>query len=100
VFFDTRLLFGLRSVPKIFTAVADALHLDSWVGHYLNDYITLGPPDSEVCERNLELMLAVCKWLGVPVAPAKCAGPATVMVFFGFELDTRALVVRLLEEKL
>ena len=67
------------------------------MGHYLDDYITIGPPDSEVYERNLKVMLAVCRWLGVPVAPAKCAGPAAVIVLLGFELE---LVVRLPEEKL
>ena len=106
VFFDTRLPFGLRSALKIFTAVADTLqwvfkkHGVTWVEHYLDDYITIGPPDLGACERNLEVMLAVCRWLAVPVAPAKCAGPATVIVFLGFELDTNQLVVRLPEEQL
>ena len=50
LYFDTRLPFGLRSPRKIFTAVADALQwvLEeqgvSWVAHYLDDYITMGPP--------------------------------------------------------
>ena len=50
MFFDTRLPFGLRLAPKIFTAVADALqwvmlkHGVSWVAHYLDDFITVGPP--------------------------------------------------------
>ena len=56
VFFDTRLPFGLWSAPKIFTAVADALqwvfkkHGVTWVEHYLDDYINIGPPNSGVCE--------------------------------------------------
>jgi hypothetical protein len=52
-FFDTRLPFGLRSAPNIFTAaVADALQWAfleegvSWVAHYLDDFITVGPPNS------------------------------------------------------
>ena len=50
LFYDTRLPFGLRSVPNIFTALADALQWSfqeqgvSWVGHYLDDYITMPPP--------------------------------------------------------
>jgi hypothetical protein len=106
IFYDTRLPFGLRSAPKIFTAIADALQWVfqrqgvTWVAHYLDDYITMGPPHSEICTQNLEVMLSSCTRLGVPVAPEKCAGPATVMVFLGFELDTNAMVVRLPEEKL
>ena len=60
----------------------------------------MGPPHSDECQQNLEVMLSSCRRLGVPVAPGKCAGPSTVMVFLGFELDTNLMVVRLPEEKL
>ena len=65
------------------------------MAHYLDDYITVGPPTSSGCQNNLDRMLALCRRLGIPVAPAKCEGPATVLVFLGFELDTENLVVRL-----
>ena len=106
IFFDTRLPFGLRSAPKIFSAMADALQWSihrngvSWVAHYLDDYITMGAPDSQECQANMERMLSVCQWLGVPISPSKCAGPAQVLTFLGFELDTNQMVVRLPEEKL
>ena len=54
IYFDTRLPFGLRSAPKIFSAIADALQWVfqqkgvTWVAHYLDDYITTGPPHGEV----------------------------------------------------
>ena len=63
IFFDTRLPFGLRSAPKIFTAVADALQWIfrkrgvMWVEHYLDDYITMGPSGSGICEQNFKVML-------------------------------------------
>ena len=38
--------------------------------------------------------------LGVPVAPVKCEGPASVLTFLGFELDTNQMVVRLPQAKL
>ena len=50
---DTALPFGLRSAPKIFTALADALE---WVVrqtgvkvvlHYLDDFLLVGEPASE-----------------------------------------------------
>ena len=94
IYFDTRLPFGLRSAPKIFTAVADALQWVllkqgvSWVAHYLDDYITMGPPEADTCAKNLDIMLATCTRLGVPTAPGKCEGPATSL---GFELDTQAM---------
>ena len=105
-FFDTRLPFGLRSAPKIFSAVADALQWCcnnngvSWVAHYLDDFITVGAPDTEECKFNLEAMLALCHSMGVPIAPAKCVGPSTTLTFLGFELDTVSMIVRLPTEKL
>ena len=50
--------------------------------------------DSNVCQSNLEQMLSSCVRLGIPVAPGKCLGPAIVLVFLGFELDTEEMIVR------
>ena len=70
------------------------------MAHYLDDYITLGPPRSSVCQNNLDTMLMLCRRLGVPVAPAKCEGPTTVLVYLGFKLDMDNMVVRLPQAKL
>ena len=52
---DGMLPFGLCSAPKVFTAVADALE---WcirergvtgIDHYLDDFITVAPPGSNMC---------------------------------------------------
>ena len=60
IFIDTCLPFGLRSSPKLFNVLADLL---SWilkqmqvtpVMHYLDDFLTLGPPDSPLCANNLQ----------------------------------------------
>jgi hypothetical protein len=37
--------------------------------------------------------------LGLPLHPSKCVGPATVLVFFGINLDGVALLARLPSEK-
>ena len=89
IFFDTRLPFGFRSSPKIFLAVADALQWSflwrgvSWAAHYLDDFVTVGPPESPEYQANFKIMLVTCQQLGVPVAQEKCAGPAAVLVFWG-----------------
>ena len=81
--------FGLRSAPKIFSAVVDALQwvmLDSGVSivdHYLDDFVTMGTPGSLECRRNLERILAVCADLGVPLAMDKLEGPAQCLTFLG-----------------
>ena len=101
---DTRLPFGLRSAPKIFNAVADALH---WIMthkgiqnmiHYLDDFLMIEPPASK--GHALSTALTIWESLGAPVAPNKAEGPATCLCFLGIELDTVHLTARLPSDKL
>ena len=93
VYVDTALPFGLRSAPKIFTAIADALewiltqHGMSSCLHYLDDFLTMGPPGSRECEHNLQLLLQLCEKLGIPIAIHKVEGPTTILIFLGIEFD-------------
>ena len=48
----------------------------------------------------LNSLLALFKELGIPVAPHKIEGPATVMVFLGILFDTIAMTIRLDDERL
>ena len=102
---DTVLPFGLRSAPKIFSAVADALlwimHQNgvSYALHYLDDFLFAGEALSSVCEDNLERGLSTCCILGVPVAPDKVQGRSSVITFLGIEIDTISLQLRLPESK-
>ena len=63
VYIDTALLFDLRSAPKIFSAIADALvwvlHCKGvqWQIHYLYDFLFLGPPNEPVCAQALKTAL-------------------------------------------
>ena len=63
MFVDTTLPFGLRSAPKIFMAVADALE---WIVkcegvnaviHYLDDFLLAGSPGSLQCACDLNTLL-------------------------------------------
>ena len=105
-FVDATLPFGLRSAPLIFTAVADALQWvmgrdgTQWVAHYIDDFITMGAPETDECASNFAVMHAACERLGLPAEPDKDEGPATTISFLGIELDTVALECRLPTEKL
>ena len=81
LFIDATLPFGLRSAPIIFNSVADAL---LWIlheqgirsnFHYLDDFIILGDPRTNECERNMWIMCTICELLGVPLSSQKCIGP-------------------------
>ena len=83
IYIDTALPFGLRSAPKIFNAVADGLLwiLEAvgvqFVLHYLDDFLILGPPASEVRNEGLSTTRRICQELGVPIAEEKVEGPST-----------------------
>ena len=106
IFVDKTLPFGLRSAPKLFNAVADALQWVmeqrgvSFVIHYLDDFLTSGAPNSDECDHNFQVMLQIFKELGVPFSLAKCEGPATILTFLGIEIDTVKQELRLPAEKL
>ena len=94
IYVDGMLPFGLRSAPKIFTAVADALE---WcitkkgakqLFHYLDDFAIIGPAESDECQRSLDTLIQTCTELGVPLAKDKQEGPTCVVTFLGIVIDT------------
>ena len=103
---DIALPFGLRSAPKIFSAVADAL---AWIIaangvtrqlHYLDDFLFLGPPNSNECALSLQTALQACRLLGMPVATHKTEGPSSQLTFLGIQIDTVAMQLSLDKAKL
>ena len=103
---DTTLLFRLRSAPKLFNFLANCLqwifqkHIPGTVIHYLDDFLFVGAPDTDVCSRSLSLAVSKCHDLGVRISLEKLEGPATQLSFLGILLDTEKLEVRLPDEKL
>ena len=88
VWVDKALPFGLRSAPLIFTAIADALQWImekngvSNVFHYLDDFITLGPAGSSLCQKNLQGIISTCECTGTPLEVDKSQGPSPVLTFW------------------
>ena len=48
-----------------------------------------------MCAVALEVAVPLCSRLGLPVAPHKVEGPATVLTFLGIEIDTQKQELRL-----
>ena len=87
VYVDTALPFGLRSAPLIFTALAEAL---LWIMrqkgasntvNYIDDFVTVGAPDSQECECNSTIMHETCEEVGLPTEPEKDEGPLLQSLF-------------------
>ena len=98
--------FHLQSAPKLFKVAADLLQ---WIAehnkvtpplHYLDDFLTLGPPQSEVCHHNLATLKLLCHRLGVPLALEKLEGPLTSLPFLGIIIDLNHMEARLPDNKL
>ena len=106
LYIDTCLPFGPRSALKLFNVLADLL---SWIIlkqgatfllHYLDDFLTIGPPTSDICKTNLNIIMRTCKELGVPLAIEKIEGPATSLPFLGIILDSNKMEAHLPPDKL
>ena len=68
--------------------------------HYLDEFLIMGPAESDACQLALATSLATCAELGFAVAPEKTEGPFTELMFLGLEINSLAGQVRLPAEKL
>ncbi len=103
---DLVLPFRLRSAPFIFDSVAEAVE---WIlthnyaikplFHYLDDFLTMGPPNSPICQSYVDTAFAVFPRHGLPLHVEKCEGPASTLVFLGIELDSVQQMARLPPDK-
>ena len=106
IYIDPMLPFGLRSAPKIFNAIADALnwHLQRagipLIKHYLDDYLIISHPDTASCKALIDVAYRECNRLGVPIAAHKSEGPSTCLIFLGIEINTVSGQLRLPDDKL
>ena len=103
---DTCLPFRLWSAPYLFNRLSEAIHwiLVNKYGvhhllHYLDDFLTAGPPDSPVCSYNLTSMLSLCKRINAPVKSSKIEGPSTSITCLGIHLDTIAMEASITPER-
>ena len=75
-------------------------YVRTYLIHYLDDYLTMGPPASATCQHNPEIFTSLCAALGVPLASDKLEEPSTSLSFLGIILDTDRMEIRLPSDKL
>ena len=106
VYVDLCLPFGLRSVPKIFTAFADVL---AWVLHhcgvrllihYLKDFLIFGSPFTGEAHSALRIAMDVLAYLHIPVSLPKLEGMSATVNFLGILINTVRMELRLPHDKL
>ena len=70
-----------------------------YILHILDDYLLVTPTE-QLCQKQLDLFLSLCSYLGIPIAPEKTCGPSTTKSFAGIELDSIFLEARLPRDKI
>ena len=93
-----RLTF-FSSVADLVEQVLKKQYDVSFLLHYLDDFHTLGPPNSQTCQRNLDTCIQQFQDWGIPLHPNKLEGPSTLLTVLGIELDSPLLQAHLLQEK-
>ena len=105
-YYDKCMPMGCASSCRTFETFSTAIE---WIAqhilgisniiHVLDDFL-ICESSFDLCKRSLENLLALCEYLGIPIAPEKTIGPMKVISFVGIELDTENSVARLPMEKL
>ena len=71
----------------------------SHILHYLDDFLTAGPPDSNICASNLHTMLTFCDKINAPIKPSKVEGPITCLTFLGIQINTISMEASITSER-
>ncbi|XP_060085027.1 uncharacterized protein LOC132564393, partial [Ylistrum balloti] len=106
-YFDRVLPMGCSISCRLFEAFSSAIH---WilehkfnvagVVHVLDDFLFVGPPNTEKCLTDLTTFLQFCFDTAIPIKQSKTEFPTTCLTFLGIELDSVAMVARLPMDKL
>lgn len=68
--------------------------------HYLDDFLCMGPPSSNLCGILLATIQHVAERFGIPLAADKMEGPISTISFLGIVIDLVAMECPLSEDKL
>jgi hypothetical protein len=102
---DTVLPFGLKSSARIFTDITRFVSTviqhrgASFVWNYCDDFVTVGPPATDVCLRNLRILERTLTEAGFELSSEKREGPSTRVTVLGWVFDTARQVASVPEEK-
>jgi hypothetical protein len=71
-----------------------------FMSHILDDFIFMGPPESDVCTKSLQKFLILTEDLHIPINQAKTVWPSTTVELHGIEVDSIRMELRLPPDKL
>ena len=96
-YFFTRICFGSRSSPKLFTLLSKVIHfiatnncLIRELLYLLDDFLSIDPPGNDGIQT-ICLLTHLFRLLNIPIHPEKTLGPDSVMVFLSITLDSNKM---------
>jgi len=106
-YYDRCLPMGASSSCQIFERFSCALQ---WImehkyhaagmSHIIDDFLFVGPPNSNKCLTDLSTFLHLCHKLGIPIKDEKTVLPTTIITIYGIEVDSNKLECRLPQDKI
>ncbi|CAG2240910.1 unnamed protein product [Mytilus edulis] len=106
-YYDKCLPMGASSAQKIFETLSVALqwimqskYRSGGMSHILDDFLFVGPPQSQKCNQDLQTFIQLCNRLGIPIKKEKTVLPTTVITIYGIEVDSNIMECRLPQEKI
>ncbi|CAJ0922098.1 unnamed protein product, partial [Ranitomeya imitator] len=72
----------------------------SGILHYLDNFLSSGPPGSQNCMHLLNKSMSMCQYFGIPIALEKMVLPTHSLDFLGITLDSSKMECRLPEKKI
>ena len=105
-FYDKRLPMGCSTSCNIFESFSTAIQWIlkeklgvKFVSHILDDFMFVGPSNSEICQKSLNTFLALSEHIGIPIKASKTCQPSTRAIVHGVTLDTEQMELSLPDDK-
>ena len=106
-YFDRCLPMGASSSCQIFEKFSCAIQ---WImqtkyhaagmSHIIDDFLFVGPPNSDKSLHDLNSFLQLCNRIGIPIKAEKTVYPTTVITIYGIEIDSNKMECRLPVDKI
>ena len=102
--YDTRLSFGLRCAPYVFTRISEFIsrcmrRRGYHIIHYIDDYLVFGPSFAD-CQRAQMELITLLGNLGFSISWKKCSSPSRQVKYLGLIFDSVAMTISLPSDKM
>ena len=99
-YYDRCLSMGASSSCTALQWIMENRYGASGMSHILDNFLFVGPPNSDKCKVDLTSFLSLCKTVGIPIKTEKTEWPTPIITIYGFQVDSIQMECRLPVDKL